>query len=46
VIAGLAEATAVGNALVQALGSGHISSLDEIRAVVRRSFALEGFVPE
>lgn len=46
VIAGPAEATAAGNALVQALGSGHIQSLDEIRDVVRRSFELEQFVPE
>lgn len=46
VIAGPAEATAAGNALVQALGSGHIGSLDEIRAVVRRSFELDHFFPE
>jgi rhamnulokinase len=45
VIAGPAEATAVGNALVQALGTGNIASLEDIRAVLRRSFALEEFVP-
>jgi rhamnulokinase len=45
VIAGPAEATAAGNALTQALGTGDIGSLDEIRAVVRRSFELEEFVP-
>jgi rhamnulokinase len=46
VIAGPVEATAVGNALVQALGSGQIGSVDEIRDVVRRSFELHAFVPE
>lgn len=46
VTAGPAEATAAGNALTQALGSGHIGSLEEIRDVVRRSFELEEFAPE
>jgi rhamnulokinase len=45
VIAGPAEATAIGNILVQALGAGELRSLDEIRAVVRRSFAPEVFRP-
>jgi rhamnulokinase len=43
VIAGPAEATAAGNALTQAMGSGDLQSLDEIRAVVRQSFELEEF---
>jgi rhamnulokinase len=38
VIAGPAEATAIGNVLIQAIGSGALSGLDEARAVVRRSF--------
>ncbi len=38
VIAGPSEATAIGNVLIQAIGSGAISGLDEARAVVRRSF--------
>ena len=38
VIAGPAEATAAGNILVQAIGSGAIKDLDEARAVVRASF--------
>jgi rhamnulokinase len=46
VIAGPAEATAAGNALTQALGRRDVRSLEEIRAVVRRSFELEEFVPE
>lgn len=45
VIAGPAEATAVGNALTQALGAGHIRSVEEMREVVRRSFHLEEFTP-
>jgi rhamnulokinase len=45
VIAGPAEATAAGNALVQALGAGEISSLEELREVVRRSFEVEEFLP-
>jgi len=38
VIAGPAEATAIGNVLIQAIGSGELSGLEEARAVVRRSF--------
>jgi rhamnulokinase len=46
VIAGPAEATAIGNILVQAMGAGELSGLDGIRAVVRRSFAPETFAPQ
>jgi rhamnulokinase len=45
VLAGPAEATAAGNALAQALGTGHIGSLEELRAVVRHSFEVEEFRP-
>jgi rhamnulokinase len=45
VIAGPGEATAIGNILVQAMGAGELSGLDEIRAVVRSSFAPETFEP-
>lgn len=45
VIAGPAEATAAGNALAQALGTGQVGSLEEIRAIVRQSFELEEFRP-
>jgi rhamnulokinase len=38
VIAGPTEATAIGNVLIQAIGSGELSGLEEARAVVRRSF--------
>jgi rhamnulokinase len=46
VVAGPAEATAAGNALVQALGAGHLGSIDELRQVVRESFTVEEFVPK
>ena len=45
VIAGPAEATAAGNALIQALGTRDIGSLSELRDVTRRSFALEEYFP-
>jgi rhamnulokinase len=37
VLAGPAEATSVGNLLVQAMATGELDSLDELRDVVRRS---------
>jgi rhamnulokinase len=40
VIAGPVEATAAGNILVQAIGAGVVSGLDEARAVVGRSFSV------
>jgi rhamnulokinase len=45
VVAGPVEATAIGNVLGQALALGHISSLAEGRAVVRRSFDVTTFEP-
>lgn len=45
VVAGPTEATAAGNALTQAIGSGAISSLEELRTIVRRSFEPETFFP-
>jgi rhamnulokinase len=45
VVAGPAEATATGNILVQALALGHLSSLEEARALVRRSFELPTYEP-
>ena len=41
VIAGPSEATAIGNVLIQAIGAGELSGLEEARAVVRRSFGVE-----
>jgi rhamnulokinase len=45
VIAGPVEATAAGNLLVQALAMGHLKSIEECRAVVRRSFKVETYEP-
>jgi rhamnulokinase len=45
VIAGPAEATAAGNALTQAMGTGAVGSLEELRAIVRQSFEVEEFRP-
>ncbi len=45
VIAGPAEATATGNILIQAIGSGLLGSLDDARALVRDSFEVEHFEP-
>ncbi len=46
VLAGPAEATLVGNLLVQAMALGEISSLAEARAVVRESFAPVVYEPD
>jgi len=46
VVAGPVEATAAGNALVQAMGAGQLKSLDEVRDVVRHSFQVEEFFPK
>ena len=45
VIAGPAEATAAGNVLVQGIGAGIVSGVNEARAIVRRSFPLETYPP-
>ena len=45
VIAGPAEATAIGNIMVQALALGYVRSLDEIREIVRHSFVLKNYEP-
>ena len=46
VIAGPVEATATGNILLQALALGHISSLEEGRAIVRNSFDVITYEPQ
>lgn len=45
VIAGPAEATAIGNIMVQALAAGYVDSLAEMRAVIRQSFELAVYEP-
>jgi len=45
VMAGPVEATAMGNLLVQVRSSGELSSLSDIRGVVRRSSQVTSFLP-
>ncbi len=45
VIAGPAEATAIGNVLIQAIALGHVKSLAALREIVRDSFSLQTFKP-
>src|SRR5215469_387775 len=45
VLAGPAEATSLGNIAIQVLATGEASSLEEVRAVVDRSFRNEIFEP-
>jgi rhamnulokinase len=45
VVAGPAEATAIGNIMVQALALGYVQSLDDIRKIIRNSIALRNYEP-
>ncbi|MBK5290381.1 MAG: rhamnulokinase [Acidobacteriia bacterium] len=45
VVAGPAEATAAGNILVQAIGSGEVAGLAEARQIVRNSFEVTAVPP-
>ena len=45
VLAGPAEATALGNIAIQVLATGEAASLEEVRAIVDRSFPTEVFEP-
>jgi rhamnulokinase len=46
VVAGPSEATAIGNAMIQAKGLGVVHSLPEIRKIVRDSYTLDLFYPQ
>ncbi|MDR1743209.1 MAG: rhamnulokinase, partial [Dysgonamonadaceae bacterium] len=46
VIAGPSEATAIGNALIQAKGLGIVGSLQEMRDIIRNSVQLKTYYPE
>jgi rhamnulokinase len=46
VLAGPAEATALGNLMVQAHARGHLASLEEIREAVRRSVEVQEYEPQ
>lgn len=45
VIAGPVEATALGNIVMQMLATDQVSSLDEARAIIERSFPVERYEP-
>lgn len=45
VLAGPVEATALGNVMVQAYARGYVKSLEEIRAVMRRSTEINRYAP-
>ncbi len=45
VVAGPVEATAIGNVALQAVTTGHLTSLDEARQVIHDSFAVETYEP-
>ena len=45
VYAGPAEATAIGNILMQAIGRGQLASIAELRAVVAHSFPVKVYEP-
>ena len=45
VVAGPAEATGIGNVLMQMIGLGELASVDEARALVRRSFSPIEYTP-
>jgi rhamnulokinase len=45
IISGPVEATSIGNILVQALALKHVSSLSEIRNIIRNSFELKKYIP-
>ncbi len=45
VLAGPIEGTAIGNVLTQAIGTGELGSLDDLRAVVRNSFDIARYEP-
>ena len=46
VIAGPVEATAVGNTCMQAIALGHLGSLRDARALVRKSFETVTYLPK
>lgn len=45
VVTGPVEAAAIGNVLIQAIALGHLRDLDELRQVVRNSFAVQTYQP-
>lgn len=45
VLAGPIEATAIGNIVMQAIGTGYLNSIDEARGIIRSSFEIKSYHP-
>jgi len=45
IITGPVEATAIGNVIMQAIALGHLDTLDDARALIRRSFEVSHYHP-
>ena len=46
VVAGPSEATAIGNVMIQAMAAGVVSSLKEMRTIIRKAIDTEDFMPQ
>ncbi len=46
VVAGPVEATAIGNVVMQMIGTGHLHSIEEARGIVRASFPTKTYAPQ
>lgn len=46
VVAGPMKATAIGNIVMQAIGTGYLKSIDEAREIIRSSFKTETYYPQ
>ena len=46
VVAGPVEATAIGNAMIQAVADGDVASIAEARDIIRRSFPVDEYEPK
>jgi len=46
VVAGPVEATAIGNVMMQALAKGYVKSIEEARAITRKSFEVTTYEPK
>ncbi len=46
VVAGPVEATAIGNVVMQMIGTGHLHSIEEARELIRKSFPTKIYTPQ
>jgi len=45
VLTGPVEATAIGNIVMQAIGTGYLRSVEEAREIIKSSFEIETYYP-